>query len=73
MTNIRNALLELLVDIERDLRLYDLAMAPGPHEPGCECPRAACTLARLTPIDDLEVYEAVKDVGLDSNGGQGGS
>ena len=41
-----------------------LAELPGPHEPGCECPRAKCTLARLTPLIDDEIYEALKDVGL---------
>ena len=71
MTKLRDALVQHLVDAERDLRLYDLAMAPGSHEPGCECPRAKCTLARLTPIDDHEIYEALKDVGLppDETGG----
>ena len=64
MAKMRDVFVQQVVDAERDLRLYDLAMAPGPHEPGCECPRAKCTLARLTPIDDLEVYEALKDVGL---------
>ena len=64
MKKLRDRLVQQLVDAERDLRLYDLAMAPGPHEPGCECPRGKCTLARLTPIDDFEIYEALKDVGL---------
>mgnify|MGYP001600513847 CR=1 FL=1 len=36
----------------------------GAHGPGCDCPRANCTLARLTPIDDPEIHEALKDVGL---------
>ena len=47
------------------------AELPGSHEPGCDCPRAKCTLARLTPIDDHEIYEALKDVGLppDETGG----
>ena len=64
MANIRTELLELLVGLKRDLQLYDLAMAPGPHEPGCECPRAKCTLARPTPIDDFKIYEALLNVGL---------
>ena len=64
MTKMRDLFVQQVVDAERNLRLYDLAMAPGPHEPCCECPRAECTLARLTPIDDLEVYETLKDVGL---------
>ena len=64
MAKIRDFLVQQLVDAERDLRLYDLAVAPGPHEPGCECARAKCTLARLTPIDDPEIHEALKDVGL---------
>ena len=43
---------------------YTLATIIGAHEPGCQCPRANCTLARLTPIDDPEIHEALKDVGF---------
>ena len=64
MTKLRDALVQQLADAEMALRLYDLAVALGGHEPGCECPRAKCTLARLIPIDDFEIFEALKDVGL---------
>ena len=41
------------------------ATAIGAHEPGCQCPRANCTLARLgPPLNDPEIHEALKDVGL---------
>ena len=50
----RAELLEVLVALKRDLQLYDLAVAPGPHEPGCECPRASCTLARRDEALDAD-------------------
>ena len=62
MTKLRDGLVQQLLDAEIALRLYDLAVALGDHEPGCECPRAVCTLARLTPIDDCEIDEALKDL-----------
>ena len=44
---------------------YTLATTPGAHGPGCQCPRANCTLARLgPPLNDPEIHEALKDVGL---------
>ena len=64
MTKLRDALVQQLMDAEMALRLYDLAVALGGHDPGCECPRAKCTLARLTPIDGFEMDDPLKDGGL---------
>ena len=64
MANYRAHLVSEIAHLQKELRLYDLAIAPGPHEPGCQCPRATCTLARLKPMNDSEVHEALKDVGL---------
>ena len=53
---------ELMAALEAALATL---IAPGAHEPGCQCPRANCTLARLgPPLNDPEIHEALKDVGL---------
>jgi hypothetical protein len=64
MASYRAELVRRIAEMQEDLRLWDIALTPGPHEPGCQCARASCTLARLKPLNDPVIHEALKDVGL---------
>ena len=69
MDKTREALVRVLEDAQENLRCWDIARDSRPtHEEGCPCMRATCTLARLPPINDPEIAEALEDVGLEDVG-----
>ena len=61
---IRQHLVDDLNHARRALHHFDLANNEKVHKKGCPCPRATCTMARITPINDKDIHEALKNVGL---------
>ena len=61
-----NARLRAALEVFADPVAFDLKYETilDPHAPGCKCPRASCLLARLTPLNDPVITEALEDVGL---------
>ena len=60
----RRMLVDDLNDAQLALRHFDIANNRKVHRKGCPCPQATCTMARITPIEDKDVHEALKDVGI---------
>ena len=46
---------ERLADAQERERLYAVALTPGPHPSGCQCPRIECTLRRLDSLPPVEL------------------